>query len=49
MKHISNSIYAVPYLRIVGMFARARGLRFFTWAEQLNAIQLYESNAARLN
>lgn len=49
MNNISNSVYAVPYMRIVAQFARAKGLRFFTWTEQLNAIQLYESNAARLN
>jgi len=40
---------ALPFMRVVAQFARARGLKFFTWPEQLNAIQIYESNAARLN
>jgi hypothetical protein len=45
----NNSIPALPYMKAVAQFARSKGLRFFTWAEQMNAIQLYESNAARLN
>ena len=44
-----NSIPAVPFIRVVAQFAKAKGLRFFTWAEQVNAIQLYELNAAKLN
>lgn len=43
------SIPALPYMVQVAQFARARGLRFFTWAEQLNAITLYESIAKKLN
>lgn len=45
----NNKLPALPFMRVVAQFAKARGLRFFTWAEQMNAIQLYESNAAKLN
>lgn len=45
----SRSIPAMPYMVPVAQFARAKGLRFFTWAEQLNAIALYEANAKKLN
>jgi hypothetical protein len=45
----TRKIPALPYMILVAQFARAKGLRFFTWAEQMNAITLYESNAARYN
>lgn len=46
---MKGKIPALPFMTLVAQFAKAKGLRFFTLAEQKNAIQLYESNAARLN
>lgn len=46
---IHNSLPALPFMRLVKMFADAKGLRFFTWKEQINAIVLYELNASKLN
>jgi hypothetical protein len=40
---------AIPYILVVKQFAIARNLRFFTWAEMVVAIQLYEAEAVRLN
>lgn len=44
-----KGIPALPFMRVVAMFAMAKGLKFFTWNQQQNAIELYEKTAIKLN
>ncbi len=46
---MKNKIPAIPYFKALRMFALSKGLRFFTWNEQLNAMDLYKSFAERNN
>lgn len=45
----SQSIKAIPYLRAVAQFARAEGLRFFTWRDWKIAIEAYKLTAKSLS
>ena len=38
-----------PFMLIVSQFAKARGLKFMTWKQQLNAIELYMATAPLRN
>lgn len=40
---------AIPYIRIVKMFALAKGLKFFTWNDVTKASILYLETAKYLN
>jgi hypothetical protein len=40
---------AVPYINLVRQYAKANGIKCFTWAELKIAIQLYEARAERDN
>jgi hypothetical protein len=44
-----NNIPAVPYYGIVLMYAKARGLKTWTYKDWLEAIKRYEKDAAILN
>lgn len=46
---MNRSLPAIPYMRIVRMYAEAKGIRFITWSEQKVAIQLYNEAAEKLN
>lgn len=44
-----KKVPAIPFMTIVKQFALARGLKFFTCKDQMNAVKYYESVAKILN
>jgi hypothetical protein len=46
---MKKNLPALPFMKVVAQFAHAKGLKFFTWQQQLNAITIYEANASVLN
>lgn len=45
----NEKVKALPFMVQVAQFAQAKGLRFFTWKEQKNAIELYLTVASVQN
>lgn len=45
----NRGIPAVSFIRVVALFARSKGLKFFTWRDMRNAIEAYELTARYLN
>lgn len=40
---------AIPFMNLVKQYALSKGLRFFTWVDQRQAIVMYEGYASKNN